>query len=259
MVGGVFEDGYPQRPSGRVPLGALLHAVIDRIETTYGLYCYEQDRPVRSATGIVELDLVLGGGVALEEVVVVAADSPLQMRAITASVARSCRLPALYAVEEPVAMARLLLAGDADVPEVLLRTGMLSERDWRRINAAIAGLAAGDIHLTAASSLDGLVVACDGALAVLVVDEAERFGEIELVVDRLRRLAGRRRVAVLATTGVEAAQVQDSVHGSVRVVGVAASNMGAMATLIEPGTLAVASAAVGMFAGQFGTTDQALR
>lgn len=81
----MFEDGYPNRPTHRVTLGDVLYRLLDRMEAVYDVLPAVGVRGSLIPTGIVELDVVLGSGVAVGEVVVIAADSPLQRRALTAT------------------------------------------------------------------------------------------------------------------------------------------------------------------------------
>lgn len=245
---------------GPVSVHWVLDHLLTRMEQTYeSLATTADEQPAKIGTGIVELDHVLTGGVAAGEVVIIAANDQALAESISASVARACAPTVLVATGDLVAFGRLMLAGEATVPDRLLRQCRLSNNQWNRVNGAVCRLADLGLRFTSATDTRALEEACDGDVRVLVVDGAERYGPLPLVLSLLDDLAQARGVAVLAVTTTSATRAKLDAGPSSRVIAVAASGIPGRAMTLETDTLSTVITPTNPATASFGTRTASLQ
>lgn len=249
------ERGDPDDCQAPVSMRWVLDHLLTRMEQTHELRQATADdqQPLRISTGIVEFDHVLAGGVAPGEVVVVAANAHTLAESISVSVARGCPTTVLVAARDLVTFGRLMLASEAAVPERLLKNCQMSFNQWNRINCAVGRLAELDLRFTSVTGTRGLEAACDGDARVLVIDGAERYGPLPLVLSLLDELARERGVAVLAVTTTSVVAAKADAGPSSRVIAVVSSGVPGRAVTLETDTLSTVITPTDPATASFGT------
>ncbi|MCU0271206.1 MAG: DnaB helicase C-terminal domain-containing protein [Acidimicrobiales bacterium] len=189
------------RPERSLPITDALHRLLDDLEQRYDTGGTEHPPdPWPLRTGVAEFDRVCGGGLHVGWVTVIEADQAAQARALLCSIARHVDHPVLVDVPSVREATTWLLAGASGVPAACVASGMLSQADWDAIAREVPGLAARDLHLSEASTLDALAHVVDTTdPAVVLVHELERLGDTAHVLASLSRLAARGPRAVAAT------------------------------------------------------------
>lgn len=238
-----------------VPVLQVIDWLLTRLDHVPGMRPQPDRAPSRTGTGVCELDQVLGGGLGVGEVVLVAADDQTLAHSITGAVTRWCPVPLLAAVTDPVAAGRRLLAAEAYVPERGLRHGHLSEGQWNRVAGAVSRICVLDLQYTPAADLQALGVACTGEWPLLIVESAEHLGQLPGVLEGLSRLARARSVAVLAVTTARALDAQEAAGSARRVIAVASCREPGHATVLDTDSLAVTTAPTDASTTSFGSTD----
>lgn len=221
------------RPERAVPIADALDELLNHIEGTFEHPSIDlPDALLPFSTGILALDRVCGGGLRVGTVTVLDCTLVGQSQALLYSTARLTQVPTLLTTSDRLATARWLLAGCSGVPATLLRTGHLSEQDWRAISSTIARLAARQLQVAEAVSMMGLrhLVAA-ASPAVLLTERPERLGPLESALQELVHLARSENLAILCSTSQAPDLSNWILPGLVRVV-VAPHALGSRAALI---------------------------
>lgn len=242
-----LQHGGWRRDDSRA-IGEALGDLLDELEWRASHDCQPLPvDPLPISTGVPALDRVCGGGVHLGQVLLLEADQPAQAAAVACSIARQAPHAVLLDTPSVRAATRIVLAGAAQVPAVLIGTGQLDDRDWARLTTALEPLAGLDLRLGASGSIGELehLVAVHPA-PVVVVEAIERLGGSATVVHRLTELAAVSGLAIVGTCA-PLGDLPDSLRHPVARVAMTAHTLGsgaALAAADEHDGLIVAQVAV---------------
>lgn len=223
------------RPERAVPVADALESLLDHLEILYEDESVGLPRdPLPMSTGLPAMDRVLGGGAHLGTVVLLEANIAAQANALVCSIARHIECRTVLDAPSIMDAVRWILAGEADVPAVLLATGQMSEADWMSIVIALRPLAEKNLSFSSVQSLRGIAnVAATNDVAMLLVRDADRLGPAIKVVPELARIAALRSVAIVASIA-PFGDLPDWALAGVARVGVHTFNCGGKATLLRP-------------------------
>lgn len=186
------------------------------------------------STGLLPLDLVLGGGVRRGSVTIIEADIDAQASALLNTVARQTPHRCLVEGRRFLEVVAGLLAGSAGVPEVSFTDGCMSASEWSSVVSGLRQLRGRDVLVSSTGSLTALAeVAMSAGVDVVVVHDAGRFGRPVDFVPNLSELASRSRVAVLTSANPMGDLPDWATDGSTRL-GMHGFDLGGRASLVRP-------------------------
>lgn len=186
------------------------------------------------STGLLPLDLVLGGGVRRGEVTLIEADIEAQATALLNTVARQTPHRCLVEGRRFLEAVAQLLAGSAGVPEVSLASGRMSAHEWDSVVSGMQQLRSRELLVCSTGSITALTdVAMSTGADVLVVHDAGRFGPPVDLGPNLLELASDSQVAVLASAS-SVARPPDWETEDVTRIGMHSFDFGGRASLVRP-------------------------
>lgn len=222
-----------------LPIGHVLDRLLDQMEGRLEASVEAPDLTAHLlplSTGLLPLDLVLGGGLRHGTVTVIEADIEAHGTALLATVARTTPDTCLLDGPRILDLAAGLLAGSAGVPEVMLQEVGLSEREWRSLADGLRDLGDQDLHFCSTGSISALANVTRAAdVDVVVVHQPERFGVPVEFLQRFSDLARQCDVAVLTAVGpMDELQSGAWAADHVTRLGMHSFDFGGRATLVRP-------------------------
>jgi len=211
-----------------------LEAMLDDLEKAAETSDPLPPDPTPLQTASTAFDLVAGGGLHRGEVMIVEAPLMTQAFALLCTVARRIWHCTIFDVLSEAHATRALVAGWGQVPEILIRKGDLSEKDWEWLTISCGCMASRPVFLACAESINQLSREAERRYAsIVLVSRLERFGHPAVVIPQLTAMACDRNVAVVATTPPMGELPEAIIHRTRRIA-MEPFQLGSRATLIRP-------------------------
>lgn len=231
-----------------VPMRDAILRLLDHMDDTVRAPT-ERPAPVEYRSpipsGVRALDRVLNGGLPRQSVTMIEADLVAQAHALLCTVARRSEGPCLFDTADPLSTTAWIVAGTSGIPEVFLSGCYLSDANWEQTTNAMQHLAASGLQISSARSFEGLdAITFRSTAAVILVEDAGRFGSPVEWISKLVDLAHHHWVAVITATEPLGDLPSWALESVVRI-SMASFNLGGKASLLRiDGSETVASARV---------------